>query len=107
MAGSPIYEVVSPLGEEQDGPRESGKFAPAAALADLKTGKIGLVWTVFTNGNVLLEAFEELLGRRYPGLDFVKMPPGRNARWGGYPDRSLAEFAREQGIAAAIVTAGC
>jgi len=32
--------------------------------------------------------------------------PGRNAKWGDYPDLSLPEYARELGIDAAIVTAG-
>jgi hypothetical protein len=107
MASKPVYEIVSPIGEEAGGALESVKFAPAPPLADLNGKRIGLVWTVFTNGDVLLEAFRELLGKRYPGLSFVNMAPGRNAAWGGYPDRTLPEFAREQGIDAAIVTAGC
>lgn len=107
MTGEPMYEIVSPEGEEPRGAFDSGKFAPAPPLADLNGKKIGLIWTVFTNGNVLLEAFAELLARRYPGLSFVNIAPGRNAEWGGYPDRTLPEFTREQGIDAAIVSAGC
>ncbi len=107
MSTEPFYEIVSPVGEDRSGIQGSGNFAPAPPLPDLNDRKIGLIWTEFTNGDVLLEAFEALLGRRYPSLRFIKLAPGRNAEWGGSPDPTLREFVREQGIDAAIVTAGC
>lgn len=111
MPAEPLYEVVSPAGEEPHGEpgtaMSAGSMAPAAPVADLNGKKIGLVWTLFTNGNILLEALRDLLAERYRGLEFVKLPPGRNLNWGDYPDRSLGAFARENGIDAAIVSVGC
>ncbi|OGA27519.1 MAG: hypothetical protein A3I01_13660 [Betaproteobacteria bacterium RIFCSPLOWO2_02_FULL_65_24] len=97
------YEVVSPVGEDHVHPQSAG----AAPLADLKSSKLGLVWTVFTNGNILLHAFRDLLAERYPDMRCVELPPGRNVRWGDHPEQNIGAFAREQGIDAAIVTAGC
>ena len=107
MSSEPVYEILSPVGEDRSRLEESGRIAPAPPLPDLNGRKIGLIWTEFTNGDVLLEAFEALLGKRYPSLSFVRMAPGRNTEWGGSPDPTLTEFAREQEIEAAIVTAGC
>ena len=109
MATQPLYEVVSPVGQEGNaGDSRSGeKKSPAAPLATLNGKKIGLVWTVFTNGNVLLDALRDLLAKRYQGLEFVELPPGRNSRWGEYPDKTIGAFARENQIDAAIVTAAC
>ncbi len=110
MPTRPLYEVLSPVGQDPNAKHGaapgSGKFPPAAPLADLRDKKIGLIWTVFTNGNVLLKAFQDLLAKRFPTMKFVELPPGRNAKWGDYPDLSLPVFARESGIDAAIVTAG-
>ncbi len=103
----PLYEVVSPLGEAQTTTRQGKEKIPSAPpLARLQGKKIGLIWTVFTNGDILLEALADWIAKRYPGLECVKLMPGRNAKWGDYPDLSLPEYAREQGIDAAIVTAG-
>ena len=71
-----------------------------------KGKKIGLLWTVFTNGDILLEALADWITKRHPGLTCVKLMPGRNLNWGDYPDLSLPELAREMGIDAVIVTAG-
>jgi hypothetical protein len=99
------FEVVSPEG--LDIYAQSGSFPPAPPLDGLKGKKIGLVWTVFANGNQVLEAFADLLPRRYPGMQFVRLNPGRTAQWGDNPEPSITELAREQGIDAAIVAAGC
>lgn len=119
MSSEPVYAVVSPLGDEvrpgasdADGKvgarRGAKKVSSSAPLAALRAGtKIGLLWTNFRNGNVLLEAFADLLGKRHPGLAFVRLPSGRTLRWGDYPDDSLGALAREQRIDAAIVAAGC
>jgi hypothetical protein len=81
--------------------------AGAPPVVDLKGRKLGLVWTVFTNGDILLHAFRDLLRERYPDMSFVELPPGRNVRWGDHPEQNVGELARERGIDAAIVTAGC
>ena len=111
MPTNPQYEVVSPVGEEMDGTpganRGVDKISPAAPLADLNGKKFGLIWTNFRNGDVLLEAFADLLGKRYQRLEFVKLPSGRTLSWGDYPDTTLAAIARENGIDAAIVAPGC
>jgi hypothetical protein len=103
----PQYEVVSPVGDPRDANGASSRQAAAPPLAGLKGKKLGLVWTVFANGDIALHAFRDHLAGRYPDLRFVEMPPGRNLRWGDYPDRSVGELALELGIDGAIVTAGC
>ena len=107
MSIEPVYEIVSPLGDDHSKLAGAGNPASAAPLPDLIHRKIGLIWTEFTNGDVLLDAFEDLLGKRYPSLCFVRMAPGRNTEWGGSPDPTLTDLVREQGIDAAIITAGC
>ncbi len=109
MAAQALYEVVSPVGQDvaSGEGRKTDRKSPAAPLGDLNGKKIGLVWTVFTNGNILLEALRDLLERRYQGLEFVELAPGRNLRWGDYPDKSIGPWAREHEIDAAIVTAAC
>ena len=102
----PQYEVVSPVGDEGDAKLEK-KSISAAPLADLKGRKLGLVWTVFTNGDLVLHAFRDHLKARFPDTEFVEMPPGRGLRWGDYPDASIGALARELAIDGAIVTAGC
>ena len=103
----PVYAVVSPVGEAQTTTRQGKEKIPSAPpLANLNGKRIGLLWTVFTNGNILLEALAEAIAQRYPKLECVKLMPGRNRNWGDYPDLSLPEYAREMGIDAAIVTAG-
>jgi hypothetical protein len=103
----PQYEVVSPIGDARDAGKAPDSHASAPPLADLKGKKLGLVWTAFSNGDIVLHAFREHLTRRHPELAFVEMAPGRNLQWGDHPDRTIAEVAREQGIDAAIITAGC
>ena len=100
----PAYEVVSPLGEPAAGLGD-GKIAPAP-LGDLNGKKIGLVWTAFTNGDVILEAFMDLLNKRFEGLEFVKLPNSKGGDWGGHPDESVIDVAKEAGIDAAILAVG-
>ncbi len=110
MSSEPVYEVVSPVGQESDGKglKPLGEAISAAGpVAHLSGKKVGLIWTTFSNGNILLEALGELLSKRFPGLELVKLPPGRNLNWGDYPDRSLSSLAREQKLDAAIVAAAC
>lgn len=103
----PLYDVVSPVGEAETTTRQGKEKIPSAPpLVGLAGKKIGLLWTVFTNGDILLEAMADWIAKRYPGLECVKLMPGRNLNWGDYPDLSLPELAREMGVDAAIVTAG-
>ena len=107
MSAKPLYEVLSPVGQSPASPGAVPVKFGAPPLADLKGKKLALIWTVFANGNVVLEAFAELLSKRYPDMEFVKLAPGRKAKWGQAPERSLTELVRENGIDAAIVAAGC
>jgi hypothetical protein len=103
----PQYEVVSPAGDEGDS-NEGAKAAIAAApLTTLKGKKLGLVWTVFSNGDLVLRAFRDHLRKRFPDLEFIEMPPGRGLNWGDHPNPTIGEMARELAIDGAIVTAGC
>ena len=103
----PMFEVVSPAGDERDGVGADKRTFAAPPLDVLSGKKVGLVWTEFYNGDTVLRAFREHLGKRYPGLQFVEMPPGRGRSWGDHPDASIAELAREHGIHGAVVAAGC
>jgi hypothetical protein len=111
MSSKPEYEVVSPVGEQsrpQSRTEAGPKYVPSAAPLNTLAGKkIGLVWTNFRNGDVLLEALADLLGRRFGTAEFLKLPSGRTLRWGDHPDESIASLAREHGIDAAIVAPGC
>lgn len=100
----PAYEVVSPLGETV-AELGAGKIAPTP-LGDLNGKKIGLVWTAFTNGDVILEAFMDLLDQRFEDLEFIKLPGTKGGSWGGHPDESVIDVAKEVGIDAAILAVG-
>ena len=103
----PQYEVVSPVGDARDALGSEKKPAGAPPLESLGGKKLGLVWTAFANGDIVQHAFREHLAKRYPDLQFVEMAPGKGLNWGDHPEPSIAELAREHGIDAAIVTAGC
>lgn len=98
----PRYEVVSPLGEPA-----ARQFGSAGPISDLSGKRIGLIWSAYVKGDILAEALADLLERRFPGIEFSKLPTGRGAEWGAYPDHSLTELVSESGIDAAIVTIGC
>jgi hypothetical protein len=98
------YEVVSPIGDASGSERKSFGALP---LDGLNGKKLGLVWTEFYNGDTALRAFREHLGKRYPDLQFIELMPGRGLSWGDHPDPSIAELAREHGIDAAVIAAGC
>ena len=96
-----LYHVVSPVG------KSAVRFFPLVQrLSTLEGKRIGFVWNLFANGDVLAEALAELLGRRFKGLESVRLPSGKGLRWGNYPDPSIGEIAREAGIDAIIATAG-
>ncbi len=104
---SEVYEVVSPLGDARDAAGSQKKSFGAPALDSLRGKKIGLVWTAFYNGDTVLRAFREHLSKRFADLEFIEMMPGRGIEWGEHPHQSIAELARENGIDAAILAAGC
>ena len=106
-AAKPMYQVVSPVGESVDYKaaakgEKSQRIPPAAAVPNLDGKKIGLVWSAFKNGNVFLEAMEDLLGQRYKRAEFVRLPSGKGLRWGDHPQESMTEIAKEQKLDAAI-----
>jgi hypothetical protein len=103
----PVYEVVSPAGDARDAAASARKAFGAPPLDGLDGKKLGLIWTEFANGDTALRAFRQHLTQRYPGLQLIEMEPGRGRRWGDHPDASIADLARENGIDAAIVAAGC
>lgn len=103
----PEYEVVSPMGDERDAREGPRNYSAAPPLAALKKKKLGLIWTAFSNGDIVLHAFRDHLAKRHPDLEFIEMAPGRGLRWGDHPDPSIAELAREHRIDGAIVSAGC
>jgi|GEM_PF-1426196 hypothetical protein len=103
----PDYEVVSPIGDAGDASLSKNETVGAKPLDDLAGKKLGLVWTVFANGDTALHAFRQHLGALYPDLEFVEMAPGKGLNWGDHPDASIADLAREHGIDAAIIAAGC
>ena len=101
------FGVVSPVGVSIDDKapapgKKSGRYAPAAPLPDLNGKKIGLVWSAFKNGNVFLEAMEDLLGKRFKGAEFIRLPSGKGLRWGDHPQESMVEIAQEAKLDAAI-----
>ena len=83
------------------------KPASAPPLSGLAGKRLGLVWTAFSNGDIVLRAFREHLSKRYPDLEFVEMAPGRGLAWGDHPHPDIAELALEHRLDAALITAGC
>ena len=105
IPGKSLYKVVSPLGEQAPG-LDTGKSSSGPDVRDLHGKKIGMVWAAFTNGNVLLESFMDLLPERFDGIDFIKIPSGENLSWGDHPDVSIGKVAKEAGVDAAIISVG-
>ena len=97
----PTYDVVSPLGQ----PAEE-KVVSATGELDLAGKKIALVPMMIRNSDVLLQALSDLLSKRFPGIEFIKLPPGEGNR-GDFLDESFTGMVRENGVDAAIVGAGC
>ncbi len=96
-----MYEVVKPTGKSA-----VKEFQPAAPLEGLEGKKVGLFWTIFTNGDKLADVLEEELVLRFAGIEIVKLPGGKNVKWGDYPDESIIEVVEEVGIDAGIVLVG-
>ena len=95
------YEALSPLAEPL-----ARTIAPASALAGLEGKKIGFMWTIYTNGDLLADALMDLLGKRFANVESVKLPAGKGQRWGEYPDHSIADVIKESAVDAVVVTVG-
>ncbi len=103
MKGTPVYEIVSPLAQ-----KTSGTIPLVSPLASLEGKTIGLMWTLYTNGDVLANMLKDLLVKRFKNLKFVALPPGKGRQWGNYPDnQTIGEVVKESGVDALIVTMGC
>lgn len=103
MKDAPVYEIVSPLAK-----KTSGTIPSASPLSSLDGKTIGLMWTLFTNGDVLANMLKDLLVKRFKNLKFVAIPPGKGRQWGNYPDNAtIGEVVQESGVDALIVTMGC
>ncbi len=101
--GIPVYEIVSPLAK-----KTTGTIPLVSSLANLEGKTIGLMWTLYTNGDVLANMLKDLLGKRFKNLEFVELPPGKGRQWGNYPDNAtIGEVVKESGVDALIVTMGC
>jgi hypothetical protein len=95
------YKVVSPLGRSV-----VRSFPLSPRLSALEGKRIGFVWNLFANGDVLADALAELLGKRFKRLESIRLPSGKGLRWGNHPDPTLGEVVRESGVDAMIATAG-
>jgi hypothetical protein len=95
------FEALSPVAEPL-----SRNISPAAPLAELEGKKIGFMWTIYTNGDLLADALGDLLRKRFKGLQTVKLPAGKAQRWGEYPDHSIDEVVKDAGVDAVVVTVG-
>lgn len=95
------YDVMSPVGEPV-----AKKVLPARPIPDLEGKKIGFMWTIYTNGDILADALMDLLSKRFEKIETVKLPAGKGRRWGEYPDESIEEVVREAGVDGVIVTVG-
>lgn len=98
-----MFEVVSPTGK----PATLETTGTATAALKLEGKKLGLVQIPFPNGDVLLESLADLMKKRFAGLEYVKIPSGKELGWGDYPDSTLTEVVKESGINAALVAVGC
>lgn len=97
-----LFPSVSPLGVP------SYQVAPISPRPESLEGKkIGLVWNGFGGGEIILEAFAELLGHQSAGTEFIKLPSGKTETWGTPPhDGTTGQVAKEAGVDAVIVAAG-
>jgi hypothetical protein len=96
-----LHQVVSPVGKSA-----VRFFSLSQRLSTLEGKRIGLIWNLFANGDVLAEALADLLQRRFKGLESLILPSGKGLRWGNYPEPSIGEVVRKFGVDAIIATAG-
>jgi hypothetical protein len=96
-----LYRVVSPLGSPTIA---SVPYAPPLSGFDGK--KIGFVWNLFTNGEILADTFAGLLKERFDHMHFVRLPSGKFGKWGEYPHEDRPEVVKNSGVDAVIALVG-
>lgn len=101
MPTDKTYEVASPLGKSI-----VKEISPAHPIPQLAGKKLALIWTIFTNGDILADALTDLLHERFEDIETVKLPAGKGVKWGDYPDESIEDVVKEAGVDAAIVLVG-
>ena len=101
MEEFPTYKVMSPIGEPV-----TRRIEPAPPLADMEGKKLGFMWTIYTNGDLLVDVLIDLLKKRFKQIETVKLPASKGGLWGEYPDESIREVAREAGVDGVVVTVG-
>ena len=101
MQVTQAYEALSPVAVPL-----TRKIGAAPPLASLEGKKIGFMWTIYTNSDLLAEALMDLLRKRFENLETVKLTAGKKQRWGEYPDPSIDEVVKESGVDAVIVGVG-
>lgn len=101
MQTGKAYEVVSPLGKSL-----VKEMSPARPIPQLAGKRIAFIWTIFTNGDILADVLTDLLHERFKDIETVKLPAGKEVKWGDYPDESIEDVVREAGVDAAIVLVG-
>lgn len=101
MATECVYEVVRPMAKSR-----IKQIIPARPLTALDNKKIALIWTIFSNGDVLADALINEMIQRYKGVGMVKLPAGKKVKWGEYPDESIEDVVKEARVDAAIVLVG-
>ena len=102
MSAKPEYKVVSPFGTPFS---EMIPLSPSVPSLEGRT--IALEWNNFSNGDVILDAFTDLLGKQFKGLKGIKLPARKGLKWGEESfDRSVGTVVKEAGADAAIVAVG-
>ncbi len=102
MSTKPEYKVVTPIGKPS-----AQRIPLSPSLSSLEGKTIALEWNNFPNGDVILDAFADLLGKRFKGLRGIKLPAGKGLKWGEDNfDKSVGAVVKESGADAAIVAVG-
>jgi hypothetical protein len=96
-----MYEVVSPLGQPT-----AKQIQLASPLPDFKGKRVGFVWNMFTNGDMLADTFADLLAERFEDIQFVKLPSGKKGKWGEYTHEDFPEVVIDAVVDAVIAVVG-
>lgn len=100
-AKGPLYGVLSPLGRAA-----AGSIPLASPLPDLNDKRIGFVWNIFTNGDLLARILADQLAQSFETLKFVNLPSGKKGKWGEYAHKDFSDVVREAGVDAVISVVG-
>ncbi|MBI2207572.1 MAG: hypothetical protein HYU41_27385 [Candidatus Rokubacteria bacterium] len=99
-----VYSVVWPRGRRL---AERATLAPRLGTLDGKT--IGLLWDYVFRGDEIFPIVERELGRRFPGIRFVRWDDF-GAIYGGDEHRTIAalpERLQRHGVDAVVSAVGC